>query len=404
LRSNTTLSPTSSTAILQYIRTISDSNKNTGYEYLKRLEDFETFVKSKYHFTIDEITINKVFDPNIYELLNSYVSYLVNATNKDGYKISNLTLKQRVITAKNFLEYHDIEISPRRFKLKVKFPKVVRKHKEALSKEDIIKFLESCTAIKLKTYLLFLAATGCRASEACSVRLMDINFNKNTVDIRGEYTKTKQDRKVFLTNELVDQLKLWINYKYRERRRYLEHDRKNIRLIPKRNDHDLVFSSSFLFNGKPKLKKDEYETVNRIYSTLVHDFDKVSNRLGISYEDSTKRRRKITPHSFRRYVKSVISDLGYSDYSEWFIGHIGSTYYRKSDKEKYELFKKIEPYLTYLDQSGLERRGADLQNRLETMEHENKDLRENINKIMEMIQQNPSLANVKPEVLAKKIR
>jgi Txe/YoeB family toxin of Txe-Axe toxin-antitoxin module len=56
-----------------------------------------------------------------------------------------------------------------------------------------------------------------------------------------------------------------------------------------------------------------------------------------------------------------------------------------------------------LDQSGLERKGVDLQNRLETMEHENKDLRDNINKIMEMIQQNPSLANVKPEVLTKKI-
>jgi len=26
-------------------------------------------------------------------------------------------------------------------------------------------------------------------------------------------------------------------------------------------------------------------------------------------------------HSFRRFVKTTISDLGYSDYSEWFIGH-----------------------------------------------------------------------------------
>jgi Txe/YoeB family toxin of Txe-Axe toxin-antitoxin module len=38
-------------------------------------------------------------------------------------------------------------------------------------------------------------------------------------------------------------------------------------------------------------------------------------------------------------------------------------------------------------------------------EHEQdmKSMQENINKIMEMIQQNPSLANVKPEVLTKKI-
>jgi Asp-tRNA(Asn)/Glu-tRNA(Gln) amidotransferase C subunit len=48
-------------------------------------------------------------------------------------------------------------------------------------------------------------------------------------------------------------------------------------------------------------------------------------------------------------------------------------------------------------------RHAEVQSRLETMETENKELRENIHKIMEMIQQNPSLANVKPEVLTKKI-
>jgi hypothetical protein len=47
LRSNTTLSPTSSTAILQYIKTISDSNKNTGYEYLKRLEDLTVKQKER---------------------------------------------------------------------------------------------------------------------------------------------------------------------------------------------------------------------------------------------------------------------------------------------------------------------------------------------------------------------
>jgi vacuolar-type H+-ATPase subunit D/Vma8 len=58
--------------------------------------------------------------------------------------------------------------------------------------------------------------------------------------------------------------------------------------------------------------------------------------------------------------------------------------------------------LTYLDQRGLEQKQTDLQTRLETMEEENKELRGNIKTIMEMIQQNPKLANVKPEVLAEK--
>jgi hypothetical protein len=41
------------------------------------------------------------------------------------------TLKQRVVTVKNFLEYFDIDIIPRKFKIKVKLPKILketRKH------------------------------------------------------------------------------------------------------------------------------------------------------------------------------------------------------------------------------------------------------------------------------------
>jgi hypothetical protein len=74
-------------------------------------------------------------------------------------------------------------------------------------------------------------------------------------------------------------------------------------------------------------------------------------------EDNNERRRQTTFHSFRRFVKSTISDLGYSDYSEWFIRHAGSTYYRKKDSEKVEIFRKIEPYLTSLNVCQLERPG-----------------------------------------------
>ena len=134
------------------------------------------------------------------------------------------------------------------------------------------------------------------------------------------------------------------------------------------------------------------------------DYNKLIYQLKIGFEDTARSRHIFTFHSLRRWVKSVISDIISSDYSEWFIGHAGTyiTYYRKSEKEKYALFKRAEPYLTYLDQSRLEQKQTDLQSQLETMKQENKDLRENVNKVMEMIQQNPKLANVKPEVLTKK--
>ena len=64
-------------------------------------------------------------------------------------------------------------------------------------------------------------------------------------------------------------------------------------------------------------------------------------------------------------MKTTISDLGYSDYSEWFIGHAGSTYWRKKDSEKAEIFKKIEPYLTFLNVPQLEDKESRLANKIE---------------------------------------
>jgi regulator of replication initiation timing len=44
-----------------------------------------------------------------------------------------------------------------------------------------------------------------------------------------------------------------------------------------------------------------------------------------------------------------MSDLGYSDFPEWYIGHSGSTYWTKKELEKAEIFRKVEPLLTFLN-------------------------------------------------------
>lgn len=289
----------------------------------------------------------------------------------------------------------------------MKIPKVFNQYKEALTKDDIIKILEACESYKLKTYLILLASSGMRANEACSIRLKDIDFEDSKINIRAEFTKTKVGRYCFVTSELKEFLKTWIEYKYRRRRLYLDNI-GNRWVTPNRRGEDLVFSSSFTYNGSvisvsQKQKKiAELDIVSNLYTTLVIEFNKVIKQLNIEYEGDNKRRHIFTLHSFRRYVRTLISDLGWQDFAIWTIGHIGSTYWRKSEKEKYALFKKIEPSLLLLDQSSLNRIHADTQSRLETVEEENRDLKQNINKIMEMIQQNPKLSQVKPEALVKK--
>ena len=56
--------------------------------------------------------------------------------------------------------------------------------------------------------------------------------------------------------------------------------------------------------------------------------------------------------------------------------HSGSTYRTKKDSEKAELFRKIEPYLTFLNIPDLERQGAYIQSKVEELEMLNQSLRD----------------------------
>jgi integrase len=352
-----------------YIANVSTMNKSTAYEYLIRLNNFRNFMANQYHTPsgLDDLLVklsNGKQDP--YNILNSYAAYLRDCD------ISPLTLKQRIVTVKNFFEYYDIEISPRRFKLKVKLPKAVRKKKEALSKEDIIEILNVCDNIRLRTYVMLLAATGLRAVEALSSRITDLDFDSNPpkLFVRGEYTKTKVDRIIFLTEEVSHQLKLWLDYKYRTRR-VSHQDRETGKTVtetrtPDKRKTDLVFA---VYQDK-KMPDPKY-----LYDDLSISFAKTLDRSGRgAREGENERRRQITLHSFRRFVKSTISDLGYADFSEWFIGHSCSTYWTKKDSEKAEIFRKVEPYLTFLNIPQLERQGADIQSKVEELELLNQSL------------------------------
>jgi hypothetical protein len=206
--------------------------------------------------------------------------------------------------------------------------------------------------------------------------------------IRGEFTKTKTDRLVFLTEEMAKQLRTWLDYRYRTRRIcYIDKGtEKNVAVYrtPKKSPDDLVFAVNI---------RTGYPALPSLYAGLVTTFDKTLDRIGMDAKEEEHvvdsgnnnnksnskyyhGRRKITLHSFRRFVKTTISDLGYSEFSEWFIGHAGSTYWRKKDFEKAEIFHKVEPSLTFLDFPSLERKGADFQTKIDTLEHENQKLRQ----------------------------
>ena len=119
----TTIPLSHSDALNKYVRSVGAMNRKTAYEYYLRLIGFQDFLTNNYNASLDAI-IQRINDrsEDPYGILSDYITYL-----QTNYNISTLTIKNRIITAKNFLEYYDVDISPKKFKLKVKIPKVVRR-------------------------------------------------------------------------------------------------------------------------------------------------------------------------------------------------------------------------------------------------------------------------------------
>jgi len=107
---------------------------------------------------------------------------------------------------------------------------------------------------------------------------------------------------------------------------------------------------------------------------MLTEFEKLLTIVGMDErkEQTMQRRRKITLHSLRRFVKTVISDQTNQDYSEGFLGHASkSPYYTKKEPERREIYAtKCMKYLTFLDYTALEATGKNIEAKLSEKEKE----------------------------------
>jgi integrase len=265
-------------------------------------------------------------------MLEGFVCYMT-STNPD---LTPTSLKLYMASIRSYLAYYDIDVIPSKFKRKVKMPRVYREDEEPLDASDIRKILLACNNRRLKVYLLVLASGGMRAVEGLAIRLKDIDFSVSPtkIHIRKEYAKTRIARDIYISNEATHYLKQWLEWRYNNQER------------PRRsNPDDLVFTVHN--SAKP----------NVVYIKVLTEFQKLLALTGLDKrkEDGVQKRRKITLHSFRRFVKTVISDQTNQDYSEWFLGHNKSPYYTKKEPERREIYAtKCMKYLTFLDYTTFE--------------------------------------------------
>jgi integrase len=243
---------------------------------------------------------------NIYELFDSFVSYIL-ATKP---QITPNSLALYIAALRSYFAFYDIDIIPSKFRRKVKMPKLYREDEEPLDSSNIRKILLNCSNRRLKSYLLILASGGMRTK----------------IHIRKEYAKTRIARDIYISDEATQYLKQWIDWKYRDKA-----EEKEKGASKTANPEDLVFSIYGINN--------QFNLYNP-YIKLFKEFGKLLKVTGMAErkENGIQKRRKITLHSLRRFVKTVISDQTNQDYSEWFLGHNKSPYYTKKELERREIY------------------------------------------------------------------
>lgn len=372
---------------------------NKGYK--TSLVYLQQFLVIKY----SGLTLETIIDSfnsktiDVYQLLDEFVAFL------QTKKLSLSSINQYLTAVKSYLQYHDVDIIPYKFKKRVIVPKRMKEEELPIDQNDIRAILLQCHNRRLKTYLLVLASSGVRAIEACAIRICDLNFATypTTLHIRPEYTKTKRARDIFISDEASQFLKEWIKDRFRI-------DLDETTNIDKQIAECLVFQVHKVISRKV--------TPRSIYLKLLWQFHDVLNAVGFDQrKDGVQRRRKITLHSLRRFVKTTISDSfgAGSDYSEWFLGHSKSSYYVSKTEVRAEIYSsKCMKYLTFLDYSTLQANGKTVEAKIDEIEKEKqimsqkyeqemKEMHEQMDRIMEMIQYNPKLARIKRTALTRLI-
>jgi hypothetical protein len=335
---------------------------------------------------LEQIKAGK-YDP--YDILTEYSGFLRNERPSESKLTANV-IRARVKTARKFFRFNKIVVTVEDFNELVPLPRKEQRSKKGIDKTNVARYLNACKNIQLKTALHVMASNGPRPIELCAVRECDVNLDSNpaTITYTAEYSKMRVARTRPLTREAANQLRLWDKFKYRTRWTTVkgEENGESVRRFaaPKRNPYNLLLSMPHL-NDEKATPDGLYDFLSGAFAELIDILDGDTGNDGSSNSRKVGERRKVTLKTFRDFVKSTISDLGYSDFSEWMIGHAGSTYYQKSERERMELFGKLEHYLTYLDVASLEAKGADVEARTEQVMAENLTLKQQVENLYKIL-------------------
>lgn len=211
---------------LKYLYSQQNSSKYTIDSYSRDIDRFITFLEDNNIDSFEDVSKENIFD--YIELLRSGKITRV--------KISNSSFSRNMSSIRSFYRYlnkfHGIENNPlvgfKNAKTKLKLP-------EFLSFDQVMEILDSFDTtkeeeVRNKLIIEIIYASGLRVSEACSIKISNIDQNECTIRIIG---KGNKERLVPYFEDLNDLLDEYLN---------------NYRFNHLKEEHDILFINA---KGKP---------------------------------------------------------------------------------------------------------------------------------------------------------
>lgn len=376
------------------------SSMKTVIVYKTSLVYFEKYLQSSKQMNIDEAVLKlRTNELDIYQMVEDFVNFIIEDLGK-----SLNTAKVSLKPVTSLLRSERILIDTKMIAESASIPRQLRDDEYPLDKVMVSKILQSVKVRRLRVFLFCLASSGCHVGELSSITWTDINFDSTPVSIhlRPETTKTRNGRTVYISDEAVEELKQWKYFKSKEGRSEIDPDglvfkthtnlRKLEAVYPKHITHKMQMGLSSLLKS---LKLDEVKKPTK--------------------EDY--KRHKITLHSFRRFFKTQVSlEAGQPDLAEYLTGHrsLSQTYFKVTPAKVANIYlEKCMEHLTFCDTASLEKSRneivsklaekdlviANTKQQMDMMKQQMEQQSEQMSQIMDMIQHNPALAQIKPEVL-----
>jgi integrase len=234
--------------------------------------------------------------------------------------LASKTVNSYFYAMRGFLRFEDIDLPADKLKNKVVRPRIcIESDDRAPTIDEVRRIVSHAPGARLKALVLILASSGIRVGEAVNLKVGNFYFDsKPTKVMVGPFTKTRQQRVTFITEEATNALRDYLGGRINDRNSpvFLRPDGQPV--------------------TKTALRKQAMRVIEKAGLLRKRTEDSYTNEIHV--------------HCFRKFFKTRLTNAQMPDATvEMLLGHMNQndrSYFRATDEELAEAYAKSESALT----------------------------------------------------------